>query len=186
MDLPNVFQDLRVRAKLAWARWAPRAMLVLSLVAGCARPDPVRQDLQFFKGGQSPATMTPDEILNLELARLHAHVQPDGPVGVQWADGLIESQHALAVTSHTGGGGYLIRLDRSLTGFTLADTVVHEWAHALAAESDPEGPDGSCGGHGAQWGIEFSRAYRAVWFDVDTPDYLATLTPDPISIPSDN
>jgi len=160
------------RLTLAWARWAPRALLVLTIAVGCARPDAARQDLRFFKGGQSPLTMTPEEILNLELARLHEHVQPDGPVGVQWVDGLIESEHALAVTRHMGPG-FLIQLDRSLTGFVLADTLVHEWAHALAPSADHEQYVANCGGHGAQWGIEFSRAYRAVWMNVDTPDELA-------------
>lgn len=152
-----------------YARWALLVSVVLVMAVGCARHS---TDLRMFQGSQGPLTMTPDEILNLEVGRLHEHVQPEGPVGVQWVDGLIESEHARALTSQAGNG-WLIQLDRRLTGFALADTIVHEWAHMLAPSANHEDHLATCGGHGPQWGVEFSRAYRAVWFDVDTPDYLA-------------
>lgn len=178
--------DLLNRMALAWAKWMPRAVLAATILVGCSVKMSMTSaptDNRVFAAGQSPRNMTQEAILDLEVARLHAHVQPNGPVGVQWVEGLIERENVLAWTKHAGKG-YLIQLDKSLTGFVLADTIVHEWAHAVAASNElgyvDDGAD--CGGHGPQWGVEFSRCYRAVWYNADTPDYQVVprgfLTPD--------
>lgn len=116
--------------------------------------------------------LTDAEILSIVLSRLSQHCQPDGPVGVVMDPGLDE--RGLRGMTERCGPGYLIHLSTSEHGEGLFDVLVHEWAHALAFPDEVAGEDPlDCGGHGAQWGIELSRTFRAGMYNIGTPDARA-------------
>lgn len=46
---------------------------------------------------------------------------------------------------------------RFVTANEASDTLVHEWAHALVSDRNPDAIEG----HDAAWGRAYARAYRA-------------------------
>jgi hypothetical protein len=162
------------RALLAYDRLARATMLVLALALGC-RPAPTA--VPPFGAPVAASADWPDaRVIQFGMDRLHRHVQPDGPVGVvQESEDVMSARLGFAVLAYTErcGPGYLIHLGSDLHGELLLDVLGHEWAHTLSF--------GETTSHGPQWGIELSRVYRAVSFDIDTED--ATVAPPPCPLP---
>lgn len=51
---------------------------------------------------------------------------------------------------------FFIRVDKLLPDFVRLDTIIHEWAHALAWFSADQEED-----HSDEWGLSYARIYRA-------------------------
>jgi hypothetical protein len=148
-------QEAKNLLAVLWAHWAPRVMLVAVTLAGCQRP----RDMEVQE--QSDA-----EVLQETAAALNEFCHPDGPVGIQVVpDGGTLDWWGM---TQAAGSGWLIQLSSDLHGHDLRTTLEHEWAHTLAWNLIAH--DSPASVHGAQWGIEFSRAYRAVQYRIQTPD----------------
>lgn len=171
---------------VAWAKWAPRAVMVLAAVVGCVHPDrhgsgpggaplPNERRAHEAQGHVDFQKMSDEDIVGFCVARLGRHVQPDGPVGLVREAPEVMAAVAGPVYGYTQrlGPGYLIHVSTEIHGAWLAEVICHEWAHALVFPDSAEYVTdiGDCGGHGPQWGVENSRSFRAVWYDVDSPDY---------------
>ncbi len=106
------------------------------------------------------------------MTRLHLHSQPNCPVAV-FVDGTPAEQGAIAMTMRAGPG-WQIHLRDDLHGRFLLDVLIHEWAHTLSWGTGND-LESDCGGHGWEWGIEYSRAFRCAIYDIDVPDDLPRL-----------
>ena len=147
-------------------------LLALALLVAAPRPSPANlYPLESLYGSNLAAALgdyTDEQILAFGLQRLNAHCQPDGPVGV-----VREALHDEGVWAKTEkcGPGYLIHLGTEAHGEFLLAVLAHEWAHCLAFPDMGCGQDPSdCDGHGWRWGVQLSRAYRAVWYNADAPN----------------
>lgn len=62
--------------------------------------------------------------------------------------------------------GHTIRIRRGAWE-AMRDTLVHEYAHALADEACPDSPDP----HSDLWGVNYARCYRVLEAHWDGPDW---------------
>lgn len=129
-----------------------------------------------------------DTIVGLVLRRVAAHCQPDGPLGIvrDTPEALLQAA-GVPVYAYTErrGPGYLVHASTELHGLELADTLMHELAHAVAYPTDAEFMDpATCGGHGSRWGVAYARVFRAVWYDVGDPPPSTSPSPFPPDSPS--
>lgn len=88
----------------------------------------------------------------LALRALRAECPVDRPVRVR-----LEHRHRRHYghcnPTRDGKGFTITVVAKRATANEMRDTIVHEWAHAMAwgAETD----------HGPEWGVAYARAYRA-------------------------
>lgn len=88
----------------------------------------------------------------LALRALRAECPVDRPVRVRLEHTLAEKFGSCNETRN--GKGFTITVfTKGSSASELRDTIVHEWAHAMAWGSETE--------HGPEWGVAYARAYRA-------------------------
>ncbi len=56
-------------------------------------------------------------------------------------------------------GRYLIEVDSRQAQHSVADTLIHEWAHAMVWDATQRDGDD---GHGPLWGVAYARCYRVM------------------------
>lgn len=98
--------------------------------------------------------MAPYRTFEKDIALLQKFVPLRAPTNVVL--GSLKGYHGLCSWKHTVGH-WLIHLDPELGVANNRETLIHEWAHALANENE-----GRVRVHGAEFGAAYARCYRAV------------------------
>lgn len=96
---------------------------------------------------------------------LHEKLPADAPVLVRLDVGLLE-MGLWGFTQYQPEGFYLIVLDARLPGAIMSNTLIHEWAHAIAYDANHEDS------HGPTWGVAYAAAYLVLqeWNSLPWPD----------------
>lgn len=151
--------------------------LLLALALLTARPTVATWEVPAFirdtDGVAALEGRTDAEYMAFGMRRFAKHLQdPKVPVGVQVVPASDESMQGMWAYTRRCGSGYLIVMSDASHGEFRLSILAHELAHTLAFPDDFEDvmhPE-DCGGHSPQWGIEWSRTFRSIWYDVDVPD----------------
>lgn len=145
-------------------------MVSLFIFMGVAGIYDHTQPVEPYPGVHQEAPQTPDAPglplgahAELVLSRLLEGAPLTGVVLDVAYDPSLADRRNLGESQYDGRASVVIRLLPGMSYSLEAAVLIHEWAHMLAALSEPWCSD--CSSHGVCWGVQYSRSYRAVYGD---------------------